>query len=97
MFETVISDLRWIDYDAEPNAGRYKGYWMKDTLTMRSDTGTWHLTFTNGEEEITATGVSENDAFMKIFDQIDRRREPESINRNNDRKISSSREATLTF
>lgn len=50
--------------------GKYKGFYkIREQVYKLS--GQTHVTFSNGEKEIFATGIFKEAAIKKIFDQID--------------------------
>lgn len=51
--------------------GEYKGFRKCREHNFKLS-GQTHLTFTNGEKEVFATGIFKEEALEKIFDQIDR-------------------------
>lgn len=62
------SDQRWHSYYI---TGAYKGF-RKHSEKTSLPAGTTHLTFSNGEQEIVATGTFKEEAIEQIFNRIDK-------------------------
>lgn len=52
--------------------GTYKGFHLKGEERHYKLSGITHLTFTNGEKELFASGIFSEEAYQKMFDIIDR-------------------------
>lgn len=53
-------------------SGNYKGFQLKGKERHYKLSGITHLTFTNGEKELFASGIFSEEAYVKMFELIDR-------------------------
>jgi len=62
-------DLKFVEYHT---SGNYKGFQLKGSERHFKLSGCTHLTFTNGKKEIFASGIFCEEAYLNMFNLIDK-------------------------
>jgi len=52
--------------------GNYRGFHIKGEEKVYKLMGVTHLIFTNGDKELFSSGIFSDEAYLKMFDQIDK-------------------------
>lgn len=63
------SDHRLQEYK---ETGNYRGFYIKGEEKVYKWMGVTQLVFTNGNRELFSSGIFDEEAYIKMFDQIDK-------------------------